>query len=121
MSTRPVWERVAGCDVLLPLGVATPRAVVHFAGGLGAGAAPKNLYGTFLERVVERGDVAVVATPVGSGFDHDRLATEVATLSSKVLDALKTRWGVSWLPVVSFCLPQSGRQTTCQRLSRRIF
>lgn len=88
--------------MLLPLGVATPRAVVHFAGGLGAGAAPKSLYGTFLERVVERGEVAVVATPVGSGFDHDRLAMEVATLSSKVLDALKTRWGVSWIPVVSF-------------------
>lgn len=103
MSARPVWERVAGCDVLIPLGVATPRAVIHFAGGLGAGAAPRALYGTFLEGVVERGEVAVVATPVGSGFDHDRLATEVATMSSTVLDVLKSRWGVAWIPVVGLC------------------
>lgn len=100
MSARPVWELVAGCDVLLPAGVAVPKAVVHFAGGLGAGAAPRTLYSTFLERVVERGDVAVVATPMGGGFDHDRIATEAATLSATVLDSLKTRWGMSWIPVV---------------------
>jgi Protein of unknown function (DUF1350) len=116
MAARPTWERVAGCDVLLPAGTKTPKAVVHFAGGLGAGAAPKTLYSTFLERVVERGDVAVIATPVGAGFDHDAIAREVAELNGSVLVALLARWGMSWIPVVC----SQDRVAFCSRHSSRL-
>lgn len=104
MVARPVWEVVQGCDVVLPAetGSGPPKALVHFIGGLGAGAAPKRLYAAFLERLAERGQVAVVATPVGTGFDHDILSRRAAELSSDVIRVLQNRWNTPWIPVVRY-------------------
>jgi Protein of unknown function (DUF1350) len=101
-----MWESLAGCDIVLPSlpsVSARPRAVVHFVGGLGAGAAPRALYGSFLEELARRGNVAVVATPVRAGFDHTRLASAIAAQSADAISILRARWqlptGPSFIPV----------------------
>lgn len=100
----PVWEKIGGCDVVLPsaeAAIKAPPAVVHFAGGFGAGIAPRALYGPLLEEIAARGGVAIVATPVGASFDHLRVAKEVAVSSYETIESLRTRWQLPWIPVVS--------------------
>lgn len=91
-SAAPTWERVRNCDVVVPSSSTPPRAIVHFAGGLGAGAAPATLYRAFLERLASRGNVVVFATPVGATFDHDQIALGVARQSADVSSALAERF-----------------------------
>lgn len=72
------WLSVRGCDVLLPES-GEPRAIFHFVGGAFAGAAPRQLYGSFLEALSGFG-FAVVATPCNllHGLNHYAAAAEVA-------------------------------------------
>jgi hypothetical protein len=69
---------VRGCDVLLPES-GEPRAIFHFVGGAFAGAAPRQLYGSFLDALSDYG-YAVVATPCNMlhGMNHYAAAAEVA-------------------------------------------
>jgi hypothetical protein len=72
------WLSVRGCDVLLPES-GEPRAIFHFVGGASAGAAPRQLYGSFLEALSGHG-YAVIATPCNilHGLNHYAAAAEVA-------------------------------------------
>lgn len=69
------WQEIEGAWVIRPK-MGTPRAVVHFTGGVFVGAAPQLTYRLFLERLAERGFI-IIATPFASGFDHFRIADEV--------------------------------------------
>ncbi|CAL9184151.1 unnamed protein product [Musa hybrid cultivar] len=69
------WSEIEGAWVLKPKS-RTPKAVVHFVGGIFVGAAPQLTYRLFLERLSTRGAL-VVATPFASGFDHFLIADEV--------------------------------------------
>lgn len=69
------WTEVEGAWVLKPRN-STPRAIVHFVGGIFVGAAPQLTYRFFLERLSEKG-MYVIATPYASGFDHFLIADEV--------------------------------------------
>lgn len=75
-----------------------PVAVVRFTGGFGAGAAPRALYGKFLEEVAKRGNVAVVAAPVSPSFDHLALAADAAEKLGAATRELAARWDVPWIP-----------------------
>ncbi|CAM9491976.1 unnamed protein product, partial [Choristocarpus tenellus] len=54
-NPRHDWKKVGEADVLLPQGVEFPLGVVHFVGGAGVGAFPRNTYAAFLEALVEEG------------------------------------------------------------------
>ncbi|XP_074329342.1 uncharacterized protein LOC141666973 [Apium graveolens] len=69
------WNEVEGAWILKPRN-STPRAIVHFVGGIFVGAAPQLTYRLFLERLSEKG-LYVIATPYASGFDHFLIADEV--------------------------------------------
>lgn len=103
-TTGPIWEQIGGCDVVLPNADAAtnaPAAVVHFAGGFGAGIAPRAMYAPLLEEIASLASVVIVATPVGTSFDHMRVAKEVAVKSNEAIEVLRMRWQVPWVPVVS--------------------
>lgn len=69
------WTQVEGAWVLKPRN-SKPRSVVHFIGGIFVGAAPQLTYRMFLERLSEKGDILVIATPYASGFDYFNIADE---------------------------------------------
>ncbi|KAL1828660.1 hypothetical protein ACET3Z_007072 [Daucus carota] len=69
------WTEVEGAWTLKPRN-STPRAIVHFVGGIFVGAAPQLTYRLFLEKLSEKG-IFVIATPYASGFDHFLIADEV--------------------------------------------
>ena len=71
------WRLVEESWVLSPSDGVPSRAVVHFIGGAFVGASPQLTYRLFLEALVSRGDVTVVATPYAIGFEHLRIADEV--------------------------------------------
>ena len=71
------WRMVEDSWVLSPRDGVPSRAVVHFIGGAFVGASPQLTYRLFLEALVSRGDVTVVATPYAIGFEHLRIADEV--------------------------------------------
>lgn len=91
------WETLNGCDVVLPADV-QPKAIVRFTGGLGAGIAPRALYGLFLEEIVRRGDVAIIAVPVFASFNHEALAKKCARQLGEATQELLSRWNLSWIP-----------------------
>lgn len=78
-DSRTRWIVLAGCDVCLPKDalpgsiyerhprntVAVP-GVIHFIGGFLLGQFPRTAYGPFLESLVERTQMAVIATPFHS-------------------------------------------------------
>ena len=69
------WEEIEGSWVLAPR--ANPvRRVVHFIGGAFVGASPQLSYRLFLEKLCDRGDVLIVATPYALMFDQLRCAEE---------------------------------------------
>ena len=70
------WTRVDDAWALAPRAGVEAKAVVHFCGGAFVGASPQVTYGEFCERLVERGEVVVIATPVQLGLDHVRVADE---------------------------------------------
>ncbi|CAM9577609.1 unnamed protein product [Discosporangium mesarthrocarpum] len=75
---RNEWKKVGDADVILPQRVDFPLGVVHFIGGAGVGALPRNTYAAFLEALVEAGFL-VVATPLRlNEFDHEDLACRAA-------------------------------------------
>ncbi|WOL02518.1 hypothetical protein Cni_G11237 [Canna indica] len=69
------WSEIEGAWVLRPK-TESPKAVVHFVGGIFVGAAPQLTYRLFLERLSKKG-ILVIATPYASGFDHFLIADEV--------------------------------------------
>ena len=71
------WERICGCDVLLP--EEDPLAIVHFVGGAFAGAAPQQAYGPFLEALGSHG-IVIAATPCTQlgGLSHWIASQEVS-------------------------------------------
>lgn len=93
-----VWETINGCQVVIPA-TDRPVAIVRFTGGLGAGVAPRALYGTFLEEIARRGNVAVIGVPINASFDHKQLALETAKVLGKTTQELMSRWDVPWIPV----------------------
>lgn len=50
------WQQIGNADVLVPKDIPFPLGVVHFAGGAGVGAFPRNAYGTLLEALVDAGE-----------------------------------------------------------------
>lgn len=92
------WETIDGCEVLVPPGTEPPAAIVRFTGGFFAGAAPRNLYGAFLEEICHRGNVAIIAAPVGASMNHKALAGLVAKMLGDATKTLSARWNVAWLP-----------------------
>lgn len=91
------WETINGCDVVIPT-FQRPNAVIRFTGGLGAGAAPRTLYGTFLEQICRRGNVAIVTTPVGITFNHEELTLAAVERVGEATRQLVARWDVPWTP-----------------------
>lgn len=89
-GARAVWEEAAGCHVVRPAG--TPRAVVHFLGGVFASPSPQVLYRAFLERLAARGYL-VVATPYASRFDYLQVADEVLSAYEAALPAALAPYG----------------------------
>ena len=73
MALNP-WEEVHGCQVLRPAG--TPRALLHFVGGVFVSPAPQVAYRYMLESLADAGYL-VVATPFKVDFDYRKPAAEV--------------------------------------------
>jgi hypothetical protein len=82
------WRLVEESWVLSPRDGVPSRAVVHFIGGAFVGASPQLTYRLFLEALVSRGDVTVVATPYAIGFEHLRIADEVQFRFDRCVRAL---------------------------------
>ncbi len=94
------WTRVDDAWALAPRAGVEAKAVVHFCGGAFVGASPQVTYGEFCERLVERGEVVVIATPVQLGLDHLRVADEAWQKYERASRALrKTMDGFDDLPV----------------------
>jgi len=83
------WEESESSWVLFPEG--PPRGVVHFCGGAFVGACPQLTYRLFLETLVERTGVVVVATPYSLSFDHLRVADAVQFAFDRTCRALGPR------------------------------
>ena len=82
------WREVEGTWVLAPPAGVKPRALVHFIGGAFVGASPQLTYRLFLEALVTKGDVVIVATPFAIGFEHLRIADENQFLFERAARAL---------------------------------
>ncbi len=76
--------------MLPPKSGVKPRALVHFIGGAFVGASPQLTYRLFLEALVDKGDVLIVATPFAIGFEHLRIADENQFIFDKALRALRS-------------------------------
>lgn len=87
-SLEPAWQRVAGCDVLLPPRGEKPRALLHFVGGAVAGAVPQVMYHNLLERLAEEASAAIVATPYQTTFDLAEATAQTAASFSAALGEL---------------------------------
>ena len=95
------WINVGGSDVCLPRDTKKPlsgprfNGVVHFIGGVFVGTVPKLAYGPFIERLVRKGRLVVVATPVQAltGMDHYKAAYEAAFRFTSACTALKGELG----------------------------
>lgn len=89
------WERIEGCDVLLPPDALAVRGVVHFVGGALVGVIPRQAYGPLLEALAAAG-YAVIATPDPQllGFDHGAAARSVCVRYADAADAIRQRYAV---------------------------
>eukprot|EP00960_Hanusia_phi_P077457 768695-Hanusia_phi.AAC.12 len=95
------WMKLAGCDVCLPKDLRKPidgvrfAGIVHFIGGVFVGAAPKQAYSTFVEEMVSRARVVVIATPCAglTGMDHYKAAFEAAYKFAGATKALQGELG----------------------------
>lgn len=54
-SRKREWQELGNADVLIPKSVDFPLGVVHFVGGAGVGAFPRNAYDTFLQGLADAG------------------------------------------------------------------
>lgn len=97
-ADEPVWETLAGCQVVTVPSATRPVAVVRFTGGFAAGIAPRALYGRFLEEIARRGNVAIVAAPVNPSFDHLALAADASEKLGDATRELVGRWDMPWIP-----------------------
>ena len=99
-SSARGWEKVDDAYALRPRNGRTPTKIVHFTGGAFVGASPQLTYGYFLEQLVERGGVLVIATPVMIGLDHLRVTDEAWHKYERCKRALReTVEGLDDLPV----------------------
>lgn len=99
-SSERGWEKVDDAYVLRPRNGTKATKLVHFTGGAFVGASPQLTYGYFLEQLVERGDVLVIATPVMIGLDHLRVTDEAWHKYERCKRALReTVEGLDDLPV----------------------
>lgn len=102
------WERIEGCDVLLPPDSLAVRGVVHFVGGALVGVIPRQAYGALLEALAAAG-YAVIATPDPQllGFDHGAAARSVCARYADASAAIRQRYGVDELRLPVFGLGHS--------------
>lgn len=102
------WERIEGCDVLLPPDAVDVRGVVHFVGGALVGVVPRQAYGPLLESLAATG-YAIIATPDPQllGFDHGAAARAVCERYADAAFAIRQRYAVDDRRVPVFGLGHS--------------
>jgi hypothetical protein len=102
------WERLEGCDVLLPPDEVEVRGIVHFVGGALVGVVPRQAYGPFLEGLAAAG-YAVIATPDPQllGLDHGAAARSVAERYADAARSIYERYSISDRRVPVFGLGHS--------------
>lgn len=85
--------------LLEPASGAAPSCVIFFLGGAVLGQFPHIAYSTFLKRVAERTNAAVVAIPYEVGLDHFGIAQKaVSRMKSAVVECEDSRGYSSSLP-----------------------
>ena len=85
--------------LLEPASGAAPSCVIFFLGGAVLGQFPHISYSTFLKRVAERTNAAVVAIPYEVGLDHFGIAQRaVSRMKSAVVECEDSRGYPSSLP-----------------------
>jgi len=81
------WVALGGAKVIRPPPWVPAKGVVHFIGGAFVGAAPQWTYRRFLMSLAERG-LWVIATPLSTSFDHQRLAEDAASTFERAYSSL---------------------------------
>lgn len=102
------WERIEGCDVLLPPDSVDVRGIVHFVGGALVGVIPRQAYGPLLEALAAAG-YTIIATPDPQllGFDHGAAARSVSARFADAAAAIRQRYAVDDRRVPVFGLGHS--------------
>ena len=89
----PAWDELDGGSLVLrPSKGVTPRALVHFLGGVFVSPSPQNAYRYVLENLSARGYLVVV-TPFAVDFDYRRPAAEINEKFGRAKSALVNEYG----------------------------